>query len=88
MTRNLVNLTEVLHEALADARAAGLLAPAHELEGTVCAAYATSSEYLGEVGEALTKFLLQHGNELPPDTVAKLRLCLAEVGRVWPKYLP
>jgi hypothetical protein len=82
------DFTEALRQAIAESRAAGLELPARELEATVFAAYTTSSEYLGEVGGAVSRFLKLNGRELPPATVSKFRSCLAEVGKVWPKYRP
>lgn len=82
------DLGETLRQAIAESRAAGLELAARELEETACAAYPTSSEYLGAVGEAITRFLTLNGRDLPPATVAKLRACLSEVGKVWPKYRP
>jgi len=50
--------------------------------------YTTSSEYLGEVGEGITRFLESNGRNLPPATLGKFRTCLMEIGKVWPKYRP
>lgn len=88
MTVQVADFTETLRQAIAESRAAGLDLSARELEGTVFAAYTTSSEYLGEVGEAITHFLKLNGRDLPPATVAKFHYCLAVVGKVWPKYQP
>ena len=88
MTRSLVTLDENLWQAMAESRASGHAASVEELERTSRAAYETYSDYLSEVGVALVRVLKQHGKELPPDTTARLRLCLAEVDKAWPKYLP
>ena len=88
VTVQVADFTETLRQAIAESRGAGLELPARELEATVFAAYTTSSEYLGEVGAAVSRFLKMNSRELPPATAAKLRSCLAEVGKVWPKYRP
>ena len=82
------DFTESLRQAIAESRAAGLDESVRELEKRTSVAYTTSSEYLGAVGEAITAFLRLSGRDLPPATVAKFRSCLAEVGKVWPKYRP
>ncbi|MBI2313501.1 MAG: hypothetical protein HYU77_13460 [Betaproteobacteria bacterium] len=86
MTVPVSDFTSTLRQAIEESRAAGT--PVRELEERASAACATSSEYLGEAGEAITRFLERHGHELPPATVAKFRACLAEAGKVWPKYRP
>jgi hypothetical protein len=88
VTVQVADFTETLRQAIVESRAAGLDLSARELERTAFAAYTTSSEYLGEVGKAITRFLKVNGRDLPPATVAKFRYCLAEVGKVWPKYRP
>ena len=87
MTR-VADFSETPREAIAESRAVGLDASVDEVEGKVFAAYTTLSEYLGEIGKAITSFLKQHDRALPSSTVAKFRHCLAEVGQVWPKYRP
>jgi hypothetical protein len=88
VTTRVADFSETLREAIAESRAAGLDASVDELEGKVLAAYTTSSEYLGEVGKAISSFLEQHDRALPSSTVARFHHCLAEVGKVWPKYRP
>lgn len=82
------DFTQTLQQAIHESRAAGLDAAVRELEQAASAAYTTSSEYLGEIGEAIAQFLKSNGHHLPPATVAKLHRCLAQVGKVWPKYRP
>jgi hypothetical membrane protein len=87
-TATAADFTQTLRQAIDESRAAGLDTATRELEQTVGAAYTTSSEYLGEVGEAIARFLKMNGHDLPPATVVKFRRCLAEAGKVWPKYRP
>jgi hypothetical protein len=77
-----------LREALGEIRVAGLADAAKEVEDRCLIAFTTSFEFLGEVGEALTALLRAHGSAIPEPTRAKLRACLAEVAKVWPKYRP
>jgi uncharacterized protein DUF998 len=80
------DFTQTLQQAIHESQAAGLANAVRDLEQTAGAAYTTSSEYLGEIGEAIARFLKSNGHRLPPATAAKFRRCLAEVGKVWPKY--
>jgi hypothetical membrane protein len=82
------DFTQTLRQAINESRAAGLDAAVRELEQRASAAYTTSSEYLGEIGAAIARFLQSNGHHVPPATVAKFHRCLAEVGKVWPKYRP
>lgn len=88
MTVQVADFTETLRQAIEESRVVGMEMSVRELEERVFAPYTTSSEYLGDAGEAITRFLKLNGRALPPATVAKFRRCLAEVGKVWPKYLP
>ena len=78
------DFTQTLQQAIHESRAAGL--DVRDLEQTAGGVYTTSSEYLGEIGAAISRFLKSNGHRLPPATAAKFRGCLAEVGKVWPKY--
>jgi hypothetical protein len=84
MSDNLVDLQPTLRAAIAEAKAAGLVTAALQLEGQVFAAYTTSSELLGEIGAAIKAFLVSEGAVVPESVVTKLNLCLAEVREVWP----
>jgi len=77
-----------LRQAIALAREAGLTESATELEKRAFAAYTTSSEWLGEVGEAILEFRSREGKRVPANVVDLLDGCLREVGKVWPKYRP
>jgi hypothetical protein len=79
---------QTLQQAIDESRAAGLDTALRELEETADAAYTTSSEYFGEIGQAIARFLKSNGQDVPPATMSKFRRCLAEVGKVWPKYRP
>ncbi len=88
MTKHVRDFTSILRAAVEESRQAGLVAAADELEGRVLSAYTTGSEWLGEVGEAIRMFLRSNGDAVPDGVRTKLIECLAEVGKVWPKYLP
>jgi hypothetical protein len=88
VTVRIADFTATLRQAIDESRAAGMDASVRELEERVFAAHATSSEHLGEVGEAIARFLKRNGPALPLTTLAKYRHCLAEVGKLWPKYRP
>jgi len=77
------DFTQMLQQAIHESRAAGL--DLRDLEQTAGGVYTTSSEYLGEIGAAIARFLQSNGHNVPPATAAKFRGCLAEVGKVWPK---
>ena len=74
----------LLREAISEARAAGLAPLANSLESRSFAIYATSSELLGETGQAIVAFLRAGGTQVPQSIAAKLQLCLAQVQRIWP----
>lgn len=61
---------------------------AAELEERAFAASTTSSEWLGEVGEAIREFKAREGKAIPADVAELLDQCLSEVGKVWPKHGP
>ncbi len=82
------NFRVALRNAIAEARAAGLVDSANQLETRALAAYPTSSEWLGEVGEAIQEFLACERERVPATTARLLDECLSEVGKVWPKYRP
>jgi len=88
MTGQVADYTPWLREAIAGAKSAGLEREAAELESRVFAAYTTSSELLGETGDAIEEFLHRVGRSAPPTVTEKLRACLSEIGKVWPKYVP
>ncbi len=80
------DFTHSLHEALAEVEAAGFVGAAEEARRPCFAAYTTSSEWLGEVGCAVTELLRVHGSSLSTATQRKLRFCLNEVAKVWPRF--
>ena len=82
------DFAQTLHQAIDESRAAGLDTAVRELEQTANAAYTTSSEYFGEIGVAIARFLKSNGHDVPPATMIKFRRCLAEVGKVWPMHRP
>ena len=79
---------EMLRQAIAVARAAGLTESADRLESRATAFYTTGSEYWGEVGEAIHEFLAREGDRVPGALARRFDICLAEIGKVWPKYRP
>jgi hypothetical protein len=74
----------VLRDCIEEARTAGLASLADELESRALAAYTTSSELLGEVGQAIVAFLHAAGPSVPYAVANRLRACLAQVQGVWP----
>jgi hypothetical protein len=85
MTSRVVDFRPTLRAAIAEARAAGLADSASQLEEQAFAAYATSSEWLGEAGLAIKAFLASAGSALPQSVAEKLNVCLVEVHKVWPR---
>jgi hypothetical protein len=77
-----------LKHAIMLARKAGLTASAADLEKRTSATYTTSSEFLGEVGEAILQFRSREGKRVPAEVADLLDECLREVGKVWPAYRP
>ena len=82
------DFSPALRQAIKLAREAGLTESATELEERAFAAYTTSAEWLGEVGEAILQFRAREGKRVPADVAELLDQCLTEVGKVWPKYGP
>jgi len=82
------DFTPKLRQALHLARSAGLTESAAELEAQCFAAYTTSSEMLGEMGEAIMRFRSREGSRIPPEVDALLNECQQEIGKVWPRYRP
>ena len=78
--------TLLLRDAIAEAKAAGFEAEARELEGSVVAAFTTSSEMLQEHGLAIRRFLRATRRTLPRSTKKKLRACLTETELAWPGW--
>jgi hypothetical protein len=83
---HVADFTPALREAILLARAAGLTESADRLDARVTAACATSSEWLGEVGEGIAEFLARERGHVPPAATELLEQCLREVAKVWPKY--
>lgn len=77
-----------LRAAITEAREVGLNAECDRLESKVLACYTTSSEWLGECGIAIEEFKATTKGSLPRSTKLKLRSCLKEIGKVWPKFRP
>ena len=75
----------MLRAAIAEARAAGLEPSASSLETRAFSAYTTSSELLGETGDAILEFLRTAGDAVPPPVAEKLKRCMAEIRKVWPQ---
>ena len=85
MAIQLEDFSLLLRGAIAEARSAGLVNPADALEARASVAYTTSSEFLGEVGQAIVTFLSEGDAAVPPAAVDKLDRCLLQVQRVWPE---
>jgi hypothetical protein len=80
------DFTPVLKEALAEIEASGLISAAAQARERCFTSFTTSSEWLGEVGGAITELLHAHGSSIPGAAQGRLEFCLKEVARVWPKY--
>ena len=85
---NVSDISQALREAIALAREAGMTESATELEERVGAACTTSSEWLGEVGDAILQFRTREGKRVPTEVDERLDECLREIGKVWPRYKP
>jgi hypothetical protein len=85
---HLEDFTPQLRAALSELEAAGLSRAAQHTRERCFCTYTTSSEWLGEVGEALVELLGTSGVAVPESARSKLEYCLAEVAKVWPKYQP
>ena len=64
--------------------AAGLAAAGQLLRERGCAAYTTSSEWLGEVGRTVQEIAAQY--RLPKQVVADLEPIIEHVRQVWPGF--
>jgi|RhiMetdeSRZDD1v2_1073273.scaffolds.fasta_scaffold1798898_2 hypothetical protein len=73
-----------LRRAIMLAREAGLVESAAELETRAFAAYTTSSEWLGAVGDAIRRFPSRERVRVPTEVAELLNACLEEIGKVWP----
>ena len=82
------DLRPTLQRAIQLARQAGLADSATELEQRCNVVCTTSSEWLGEVGEAILHFRSRDGKRIPAGVTELLDECLKEIGKVWPKYKP
>jgi hypothetical protein len=82
------DFSSALRQAIELARGAGLTESATEMEKRAFVAHTTSSEWLGEVGEAILQFRAREGKRVPAEVAELLDQCLTEVGKVWPKYGP
>ena len=78
--------TALLDEAIAEAKAAGLVGAAAELESSVFAAFTTSSEMLGEHRIAILEFLRTGGQSVPTSVAEKLNGCLEKIRKIWPDF--
>lgn len=77
-----------LQRAIVLAREAGLTESATELEERSSIPCTTSSEWLGDVGDAILQFRSREGKRVPPDVARLLDECQKEIGKVWPQYKP
>lgn len=80
------DFSAALRRAIALARTAGLRESTDELESRAFATYTTSSELLGETGDAILQFRKREGARVPDDVSDLLDQCLWEIGKAWPKY--
>jgi hypothetical protein len=74
----------LLEQAIAEAKAEGLVAEAAKLEDACFrTAYTTSSELLAEHGWAMRAFLKSTHGRLPGETKRKVKVCLNETELAW-----
>jgi hypothetical protein len=88
MRAKVADFLPTLREAIGEARALGLHAACDALEARVSSCCTTSSEWLAECGGAIQDFQAATGRKLPRSTRRKLRACLREIGKVWPRFKP
>jgi len=86
MTNSVADFSSILRDAIAESRSVVRPEIVDDFQATVFACYTTSSEWLGETGEAITSFINQNESVLPASCIAKLNSCLKEIGKVWPKF--
>lgn len=87
MNTRIRDYAPLLREAIAEARAAGMVAEAHELEqAAFSTAVTTSSEMLQAHGLAIERFLKATRDTLPRSTKAKLKACLTETELAHPGW--
>ena len=84
MAAQIEDFYPLLREAIAEVRAAGLDSLADSLESRCFSAYTTSSELLGETGQAIAEFLTTTNAKVPSSATTKLKECLRQVQLVWP----
>jgi hypothetical protein len=80
------DFTPVLKKALAEIEASGLISAAAQAYERCFASFTTSSEWLGEVGRAITELRHAHGSSIPSAARGRIEFCLNEVAKVWPKF--
>lgn len=80
------DFTPLLLRAVAEARTAGIGAPADALERAANGVYTTSSEFLAEIATAIRRFLAETRGRLPAETLRKVRACLAEAELAAPGF--
>ena len=80
------DFTTDLEEALSELESHGFHAQVAEARQRCFAACTTSSEWLGEAGEAIDALLRSCGSSVPQTSRIRLEGCLREVRKVWPKY--
>jgi hypothetical protein len=80
------NSTPRLRKALSEIEAAGFAARGEVARSRCFAAYTSSSEWLGEVGESITEVLATCGPSILVVTREKLYACIEEVAKVWPAF--
>lgn len=80
------DFTPLLLRAVAEARAAGVGAPADALERAANGVSTTSTEFLAEMRAAIRRFLAETRGRLPAETLRKVRACLAEAELAAPGF--
>lgn len=80
------DFTPLLLRAVAEARGAGIGAPADALERAANGVYTTSTEFLAEMRTAIRRFLAETRDHLPAGTLRKVKACLCEAELAAPGF--
>ncbi|MEN6585809.1 MAG: hypothetical protein ABFE02_07190 [Sulfuricella sp.] len=84
MSKHADDFLPILKAAIAEARELGLNEECDALEQQALACTTTASEFLAEI----QRFKTRTKGRLNPSIKQKLRFCLTEIGKVWPKFRP
>lgn len=77
------DFTPRLRDAIERIREAGLSIEAEELDSSLQYSSTSSSEIIGEIGQAILGVQRRMGDALPIEVSEQLELCMAEIREVW-----